>query len=32
MIEVVERSRCISCHLCIEVCPTLVFDRHTASP
>jgi len=26
MIEVVERSRCISCDLCIEVCPTRVFD------
>jgi len=27
MIEVIERSRCISCDLCIEVCPTRVFDR-----
>jgi ferredoxin len=26
MIEVIERSRCISCDLCIEVCPTRVFD------
>ena len=27
MIEVIERSRCISCDLCVQVCPTRVFDR-----
>jgi NAD-dependent dihydropyrimidine dehydrogenase PreA subunit len=26
MIEVIERSRCIACDLCIQVCPTRVFD------
>jgi NAD-dependent dihydropyrimidine dehydrogenase PreA subunit len=30
MIEVVERSRCISYDLCIQVCPTRVFDRDGA--
>ncbi|MFE4965840.1 4Fe-4S binding protein [Streptomyces sp. NPDC056660] len=27
MIEIVERDRCIGCDLCIDVCPTRVFDR-----
>lgn len=26
MIEVVVRERCISCDLCVQVCPTRVFD------
>ncbi|MFD4506182.1 4Fe-4S binding protein [Streptomyces sp. NPDC058457] len=27
MIEIVEPDRCIGCDLCIDVCPTRVFDR-----
>jgi NAD-dependent dihydropyrimidine dehydrogenase PreA subunit len=27
MIELVERSRCIACDRCLEVCPTRVFDK-----
>lgn len=27
MIEIVDRDRCVSCDLCIQVCPTRVFDR-----
>lgn len=27
MIELVAGDRCIGCDRCIEVCPTLVFDR-----
>ncbi len=27
MIEVVSPTRCVSCDLCIRVCPTDVFDR-----
>jgi NAD-dependent dihydropyrimidine dehydrogenase PreA subunit len=26
MIELVSQSRCVSCNLCVEVCPTNVFD------
>jgi len=26
MIELVSRSRCIECNLCVKVCPTNVFD------
>jgi NAD-dependent dihydropyrimidine dehydrogenase PreA subunit len=26
MIELVSQSRCISCNICVEVCPTNVFD------
>ncbi|MFK7692389.1 4Fe-4S binding protein [Paenibacillus sp. HJGM_3] len=27
MIEIVSESRCVSCNLCVSVCPTNVFDR-----
>lgn len=27
MIEVVSSSRCVACDVCIEVCPTDVFER-----
>ena len=27
MIELVSRSRCVTCDVCIAVCPTNVFDR-----
>jgi NAD-dependent dihydropyrimidine dehydrogenase PreA subunit len=27
MIELVSNSRCIRCDLCVDVCPTNVFDR-----
>jgi len=27
MIEVISKERCISCNLCVSVCPTNVFDR-----
>ncbi|WP_437819092.1 4Fe-4S binding protein [Sorangium sp. So ce1078] len=27
MIELVSDTRCIGCDLCVEVCPTNVFDR-----
>lgn len=30
MIEIVEPDRCIGCDLCIDVCPTRVFDRGPA--
>lgn len=26
MIELVSQDRCVSCNLCVEVCPTNVFD------
>jgi len=26
MIELVSQSRCINCNICVEVCPTNVFD------
>lgn len=26
MIELVSQSRCIQCNLCVEICPTNVFD------
>ncbi|CAH1209399.1 Choline trimethylamine-lyase activating enzyme [Paenibacillus plantiphilus] len=26
MIELVSRDRCISCNICVKVCPTFVFD------
>ncbi|OAH57100.1 MULTISPECIES: ferredoxin family protein [Bacillaceae] len=27
MIELVSQKRCISCNLCVSVCPTEVFDK-----
>lgn len=27
MIELVSQSRCIGCSICVEVCPTNVFDQ-----
>ncbi|STZ61701.1 4Fe-4S ferredoxin [Mycolicibacterium tokaiense] len=27
MIEIVSAQRCIACDMCIDVCPTRVFDR-----
>ncbi|MEI7027092.1 ferredoxin family protein [Paenibacillus sp. y28] len=27
MIEIVSETRCVSCNLCVSVCPTNVFDR-----
>ncbi|MBW7477179.1 ferredoxin family protein [Paenibacillus oenotherae] len=27
MIEIVSESKCISCNLCVSVCPTNVFDK-----
>ncbi len=27
MIEVISGERCIKCDICIEVCPTNVFER-----
>ncbi|OCT12967.1 4Fe-4S ferredoxin [Paenibacillus pectinilyticus] len=27
MIELVSESKCVSCNLCVSVCPTNVFDR-----
>jgi NAD-dependent dihydropyrimidine dehydrogenase PreA subunit len=33
MIELVSASRCISCNICVKVCPTNVFDaRDDAAP
>jgi NAD-dependent dihydropyrimidine dehydrogenase PreA subunit len=32
MIEVLSADRCISCDICVEVCPTDVFDRVPGSP
>jgi NAD-dependent dihydropyrimidine dehydrogenase PreA subunit len=33
MIELVSTSRCISCNICVKVCPTNVFDaRDNAAP
>jgi NAD-dependent dihydropyrimidine dehydrogenase PreA subunit len=33
MIELVSTSRCISCNICVKVCPTNVFDaRDDAAP
>lgn len=27
MIEILSQDRCISCNLCVSVCPTNVFDK-----
>lgn len=32
MIELVSQSRCVNCNLCVEVCPTNVFDQVPAGP
>lgn len=32
MIELVSRSRCIECNLCVSVCPTNVFDAVAGAP
>lgn len=32
MIELVSESRCISCNLCVSVCPTNVFDKVPTAP
>lgn len=32
MIELVSKSRCIACNLCVSVCPTNVFDPVPDAP
>jgi NAD-dependent dihydropyrimidine dehydrogenase PreA subunit len=32
MIELVSASRCISCNICVKVCPTNVFDARDDAP
>ncbi|MBD2165602.1 ferredoxin family protein [Calothrix membranacea FACHB-236] len=32
MIELVSASRCIQCNICVNVCPTNVFDRVPDAP
>ncbi len=32
MIELVSESRCIQCNLCVNVCPTNVFDADSNAP
>lgn len=32
MIELVSASRCINCNLCVNVCPTNVFDAGSNAP
>lgn len=32
MIELVSESRCIKCNICVNVCPTNVFDRVVDAP
>ncbi|MGI2908722.1 4Fe-4S binding protein [Tolypothrix sp. VBCCA 56010] len=32
MIELVSESRCIECNLCVQVCPTNVFDKVPNAP
>ncbi|GBF78437.1 hypothetical protein PA598K_07081 [Paenibacillus sp. 598K] len=32
MIELVSDERCISCNLCVKVCPTNVFDKTEHAP
>ncbi|BAT51613.1 4Fe-4S ferredoxin, iron-sulfur binding [Nostoc sp. NIES-3756] len=32
MIELVSASRCIKCNICVNICPTNVFDRVPDAP
>ncbi|MGM3307144.1 4Fe-4S binding protein [Anabaena sp. WFMT] len=32
MIELVSKSRCIECNICVKVCPTNVFDKVPNAP
>lgn len=32
MIELVSESRCIKCNICVNICPTNVFDRVPDAP
>ena len=32
MIEVVDEARCTNCNICVEACPTTVFDRGERAP
>jgi formate hydrogenlyase subunit 6/NADH:ubiquinone oxidoreductase subunit I len=31
MIELISEARCVSCNLCVAVCPTNVFDKSSES-
>jgi NAD-dependent dihydropyrimidine dehydrogenase PreA subunit len=32
MIEVISEDRCTDCNICVNICPTNVFDRHESGP